>query len=63
MRTHAGYVFVKTLLIIAYVSASGVPSIETHERQDMRQCRDEATEIFNKVKAGTVRAWCVRIGR
>ena len=53
----------KTLLIVAYVSIFGVPSIEAIERHDMRQCRNEATEIFNKVKAGTVRAWCVRIGR
>ena len=53
----------KTLLIVAYVSIFGVPSIEAIERQDMRQCRKEATEIYNKVKAGTVRAWCVRIGR
>lgn len=53
----------KTLLIIAYVSMFGIPSIETHERQDMRQCRKEATEIYKKVRAGTVRAWCVRIGR
>lgn len=53
----------KTLLIVAYVSIFGVPSIEAIERQDMRQCKAEATEIYNKVKAGTVRAWCVRIGR
>ena len=53
----------KTLLIIAYVSSIGVPSIQTVERQDMRQCRTEATEIYNRVKAGTVRAWCIRIGK
>lgn len=51
----------KTLLVIAYVSMFGAPSIEVIERPDYAECRREATTIYNKVKAGTVRAWCVKV--
>lgn len=51
----------KTILIIAYVSMHGVPSIAIHERPDIAQCRKEATTVYNSVKAGSVRAWCAKV--
>ena len=51
----------KIILIIAYVSAVGLPKIEVIERAGYNECRREATAIFNQVKSGTVRAWCVKI--
>lgn len=49
------------VLVHAYVSASGVPQIKMYQRQDMKQCRTEATQAFNKVKAGSARVWCVKL--
>lgn len=52
----------KVLLVIAYLSASGVPRIEIHDRPDMTTCRAEATAIFNRIKSGSGRIWCQKIG-
>lgn len=51
------------VLVHAYVSASGVPQITLYQRQDMKQCRTEATQAFNRVKAGSARVWCVKLRR
>lgn len=51
----------KIILVVAYLSATGVPSIKLYDRPYIKQCRDEATTIYNKVKSGTVRAWCVKL--
>ena len=51
----------KTVLVVAYLSLYGVPSINTYFRSDMRECRREATRIFNNVRAGTARVWCARV--
>lgn len=51
----------KIILVVAYLSYSGIPSMKLYERPNISQCRDEATAIYNKVKAGTVRAWCVKL--
>lgn len=51
----------KILLIIAYVSMAGEPRIDVHPRADMSECRREATMVYNKVRAGSVRAWCVKV--
>lgn len=50
----------KTILVVAYLSLYGVPSINTYFRSDMRECRREATRIFNNVRAGTARVWCAK---
>lgn len=52
----------KILLVIAYLSYTGEPSIEVHERPSLTQCNSEAKAIYKQVKAGSVRAWCHRIG-
>lgn len=51
----------KIILIVAYISLHGVPSIDLYERDDMKQCRQEAQFIFNAIKAGTGRSWCARV--
>ena len=51
----------KILLVVAYLSARGLPHITIHERTDMTQCRAEATQLFNQVRVGTVRVWCARV--
>ena len=51
----------KVLLVVAYLSVTGVPKIETHEMQSMSECRSMATQVFNRVKAGSVRSWCAKV--
>ena len=51
----------KVLLVVAYLSATGVPQIKTHEMESMSECRSMATQVFNRVKAGTTRAWCAKV--
>lgn len=51
----------KILLVLAYLSPSGIPRMETHLRDDMGACRKEATAYFNQVRAGSARAWCARV--
>ena len=51
----------KIVLIVAYLSYNGIPSIAMYERTDMKQCRQEAQFIFNAIKAGSGRAWCHRV--
>lgn len=51
----------KILLIIAYVSMHGVPSIQTYERTELVSCRKEATTVYNQVKVGSARAWCAKV--
>ena len=51
----------KIILVIAYLSATGVPKIDTQEMQSMSECRSMATQVFARVKAGTVRAWCAKV--
>ena len=56
-----GSVQMKVLLVVAYLSVTGVPKIETHEMQSMPECRSMATQVFNRVKAGSVRSWCAKV--
>ena len=49
------------VLVHAYVSVTGVPQITLHQREDIKQCRTEATQAFNRVKAGSARVWCVKL--
>lgn len=51
----------KIILIVAYISYHGVPSIDIYERDDMKQCRQEAKFIYEKIRAGSGRAWCHRV--
>lgn len=51
----------KVILVVAYLSAAGVPSMKLYDRPDIKQCRDEATAIYDKVRSGTVRTWCVKL--
>ena len=48
----------KIVLIIAYISMQGVPSIKVHDMPDRDTCNKMAKEVFKQVKAGSVRAWC-----
>ncbi len=56
-----GGVQVKVLFVVAYLSATGVPQIKTHEMASMSECRSMATQVFARVKAGTTRAWCAKV--
>ena len=49
------------LLVIAYVSAAGEPSIVTHPQLDKASCQARAVKMHRQVKVGSVRAWCHKI--
>ena len=51
----------KVLLVVAYLSVTGVPQIKTHEMASMSECRSMATTMYNRVKAGSVRSWCAKV--
>ena len=51
----------KIVLIIAYISMQGVPSIKVQDMPDRDTCNKMAKEVFNQVKTGSVRAWCHRV--
>lgn len=51
----------KIVLIIAYISMHGVPSIKVHDMPNRDTCNEMAKEVFKQVKAGSVRAWCHRV--
>ncbi|MFA7290940.1 MAG: hypothetical protein WC023_01705 [Rhodocyclaceae bacterium] len=51
----------KTLLVIAYLSMFGEPSIKTYVRTDWNECRREASEFMKQIRAGSARAWCQRV--
>ena len=52
----------KILLVIAYISYLGEPSIKVHEMPSLAQCNAEAKAIYKQVQAGSARVWCHRIG-
>jgi len=51
----------KILLVIAYLSSTGVASIKTHEFGDMKECREKAVQVFKNVRVGSARVWCQRV--
>jgi hypothetical protein len=51
----------KIVLVIAYLSMFGEPSISVHPRTDMNACRQEAATYFKRIQAGSARAWCQKI--
>jgi hypothetical protein len=48
------------ILVAAYLSAAGVPSITTHRFQDKAACQAKAVKYVAHIKVGSGRAWCVR---
>lgn len=51
----------KILLVVAYLSMYGEPSIRLYEQPDMTSCRKMATTIYQNVRAGSARAWCQKV--
>ena len=51
----------KTVLVVAYLSMFGEPSMTVTEMLTMKQCNEQAKIVFNKVRVGKTRAWCQRI--
>ena len=53
----------KILLVVAYLSMYGEPSIRLYEQSDMASCRKMATTIYQNVRAGSARVWCQKIAQ
>ena len=51
----------KSILVVAYLSFLGVPSIKTYVQPDMATCNQTAKAVFKQVRAGSVRAWCKQL--
>lgn len=51
----------KILLVIAYLSMDGQPSIQVHVQPDRPTCLKVATQVYKNVRAGSVRAWCHKV--